>query len=665
MKKIFISTFLFSLFLWPAQGQVTQPSGVILVSAAPSGACSAGAAGQLVVSTGVIYTCQSGTWGIAGGGVSGGWGWERQGPVVVSQSNDPSPQAQEPSAMWDSSPEVLIGYSEVVKISDTISWWPASLGGAGVGLCFGESPDGLTPPTRISGGCPLASTINYGRSFMLPTRQSGNIVVLATNLTTGQGDIFSGTTMSGLTVTTSNVMSCGSNGTEVAGSLGNWAIANTSGNTWVMLYDCVTTNGNYADFRAVSTTGYTGPYTKTSTSPVLMDTAGSPASTSCKDGGGPWLHYDGTKLWVAIHCGPQGFVPTPYIYIGSSADLGVTWTFGSGPNLTAQTADEGLGLTTGQIADAFILPDFAGATGGGNRTTLYYSAYTNGCPGQTTCAVPSYIKAATINAPLATVLAGGSSDGAVYGPGISTYVAPPVSPLSPGAMGQWSTDVSGNFYAYIANGSQSKWSQYTPASWAGKYQDVATFVGTAGTAISSYTTAAGKTFALYTLNGTTPQSIPLLTGTGQAIVAAGTTATFGDVLDSLTPSSTDYTVSGSFTYLNATGTPLLGLFSRASSGANTQYILQCNISAQVCDMYRVVAGSVTQIGGNVALSWTVGSNHTLALSITGTTNPVILATADGTTLFSATDTGGISTAGQAGFRITGGSSMQVTNFIVQ
>jgi hypothetical protein len=70
MKKLIIPI-LFLLCGW-ASGQVSQPPGVILVSSAPSGACNAGIPGELLTTTGTLYSCQSGTWAtISGGGGSG------------------------------------------------------------------------------------------------------------------------------------------------------------------------------------------------------------------------------------------------------------------------------------------------------------------------------------------------------------------------------------------------------------------------------------------------------------------------------------------------------------------------------------------------------------------------------------------------------------------
>ena len=51
----------------PAMAQVSNPS-IISVTVAPSGACSSGLPNQQVVSTGVQYSCQGGTWGAIGGG---------------------------------------------------------------------------------------------------------------------------------------------------------------------------------------------------------------------------------------------------------------------------------------------------------------------------------------------------------------------------------------------------------------------------------------------------------------------------------------------------------------------------------------------------------------------------------------------------------------------
>ena len=69
MKRILALTALF-LFAAMAEAQVTNPS-VRYVAVAPSGACSQSPPVQVVNSSGAIYTCNNGTWAIAGGSGSG------------------------------------------------------------------------------------------------------------------------------------------------------------------------------------------------------------------------------------------------------------------------------------------------------------------------------------------------------------------------------------------------------------------------------------------------------------------------------------------------------------------------------------------------------------------------------------------------------------------
>ena len=65
----------FLLFLAPLA--FAQNPGVVIVGTAPSGSCPQGVPGNLVNSTGVIWTCQSivagtGTWTVVSGGGGGG-----------------------------------------------------------------------------------------------------------------------------------------------------------------------------------------------------------------------------------------------------------------------------------------------------------------------------------------------------------------------------------------------------------------------------------------------------------------------------------------------------------------------------------------------------------------------------------------------------------------
>jgi hypothetical protein len=61
-----------------------------------------------------------------------------------------------------------------------------------------------------------------------------------------------------------------------------------------------------------------------------------------------------------------------------------------------------------------------------------------------------------------------------------------------------------------------------------------------------------------------------LTGSGSAYLpTGGPTTAYGDMLNSLTPSSANYTVSLTCTPVTTTGS--VAVFARASSGANTNY----------------------------------------------------------------------------------------------
>lgn len=79
MKKIFVAIVILGSTLWfagtyqPAYSQIPTSVGITFVSSAPSGACVNGSSLQVVVSTGALYSCQSGAWASISGG-SGGSG---------------------------------------------------------------------------------------------------------------------------------------------------------------------------------------------------------------------------------------------------------------------------------------------------------------------------------------------------------------------------------------------------------------------------------------------------------------------------------------------------------------------------------------------------------------------------------------------------------------
>jgi hypothetical protein len=362
--------------------------------------------------------------------------------------------------------------------------------------------------------------------------------------------------------------------------------------------------------------------------------------------------------------------------------VGNAWVFDSSYAFTSRTASEGINLTNGQIANISIVD-----MGALNETLAFFAQYSNGCPGVVTCPYPSSIETAEINQPLSALLttpqtdAGatqgtptilingkpptgnppslnliGASDGGGGQLTFTQFVSPPSGPGSIGSAGQWSASGS-NLYAFDPG--TSLWMKITGLeSWAScpPYQDYANFVGTSGTAISSYTSLCALTFTNYTNSGVT-STIPTLSGAGSAMLASGT---YGAALDSLTPSSANYTVSLTCT-LNATASSSeqVVIFARALSGANTNYQFPYGFFSSDGSVYVVSAGSATLLSPLYPLTWTVGATHTMSLKVTGTS---ITPAFDGVAASPLTDST-LTAAGQAGFRIT--PNVSCSTFTVQ
>jgi len=98
----------------------------------------------------------------------------------------------------------------------------------------------------------------------------------------------------------------------------------------------------------------------------------------------------------------------------------------------------------------------------------------------------------------------------------------------------------------------------------------------------------------------------------------------------------------------------MGVFARASSGANTNYIVQYPTSATAFQLYSQVAGSFVLLG-SFNSTWTNGTSHTMVLTVNGTT---ISATIDGATTIGPFTNSAVSGVGQAGLRLTG-AAMQL------
>ena len=349
------------------------------------------------------------------GGGSSTLYWQRQLAHVVDPTTiEPSPQIQEHSAVWGA-PEYagFSSYSQVVKHEFTSGWGSTAFGGQGVQICFGESPDGLTQPVRI-GTC----ISNHDRGTL--EKFGSTYVVWAKNESTGGIDVYSGSTIAGLTLTHSNVIACGSNGNETANSIGRvmvWS-TNNAGAAFNMLYACEDSSTlSYGTWLATAATSTASSWTKSSTLPVLGDgSAGS--SASCYNTTGNYVNVQSaTALTAWLGCGPAGLTPTPYIYRATSTNNGASWTLDAAPSLQEQVADEGLDLASSQIGDPWLLDG-----GTLTRTVLYYQAYQDGCAGSVTCGSPAYVKAAIIPQPIATVATSIAADGGNLGNALNMQV---------------------------------------------------------------------------------------------------------------------------------------------------------------------------------------------------------------------------------------------------
>ena len=342
----------------------------------------------------------------AAGGVTT-YNWSRQGIYMapIFPGVDPSPQVQESSELYGP-PELATDaiYSQVIKGSITSGWGTA----VGVQECFFESPDRFTTPVRI-GTC----IANHFRGTLenFGTILSPSYVLYAKNGSTNGLDIYTGSTLAGLSLLHSNVISCGSNGNETSASLARVTVWG-SGSSWSMLYACEdSSNSSYAEWLATAATSTASSWTKSSTSPVIGSTSAGSSSACFDYSGFQVVGVSGSNLWGAGHCGPSGLVPTPYIWRSTSTNNGATWKQDAGPMLQAQTADEGGNLTDGQLGDPFFLDG-----GTLNSTAMYYTAYSSGCSGCLNSWTTSDIKVAVVPVPVATLASSLTQDGGVLRP---------------------------------------------------------------------------------------------------------------------------------------------------------------------------------------------------------------------------------------------------------
>jgi len=189
------------LFLLPiaALAQPSNPA-IVMVTSAPTGACTNALPDQQVVSTGVLYSCQGGTWAVVGGGGGGGpylptAGGTMTGQIVtdglgsdilvpaggsITVTNDgvhPNSLALPWNSTTNAAPTNATGWQGAVSASGTAGWFdlPSAL----------PSTQSLMLFAAVGSGHSVGSTSATLPNTMLPaqvtTVSSGSISVTANN----------------------------------------------------------------------------------------------------------------------------------------------------------------------------------------------------------------------------------------------------------------------------------------------------------------------------------------------------------------------------------------------------------------------------------------------------------------------------------------------------
>jgi len=193
----------------------------------------------------------------------------------------------------------------------------------------------------------------------------------------------------------------------------------------------------------------------------------------------------------------------------------------------------------------------------------------------------------------------------------------------------------------------------------GGYQTFDSFVGGSGTVLSNHIDNCFHGWSQWASGPDSSANHITLDGAGNAVyVGVTNNASYYDLL---IPSSANYTVSFNCTSTSSgsTGT-ICAALGRISTSAATAYEA-LNISG-TCQLYSLVAGSLTQIGSNVSCAWNAGITHRLGLSMQGTTITLLI---DGAATAAAGTDSSISATGFGGIRINDNSASVASQFSIQ
>ncbi|MFH1720671.1 MAG: DUF2341 domain-containing protein [Patescibacteria group bacterium] len=254
--------------------------------------------------------------------------WTRQGTVLSASTAPEDSNVYEPTVIYEGSPQILSGQTNVFKMWYSGGWNSPNLN-------YAESTDGIS--WTKYGSNPIISAHN--RSYVF---KSGSTYYLyAANTANTQIDLYTSSDGVNFTLDTSSVIAIGSTGQWDASHIANLEIWIEGSNSWKMLYEA--SGDVWKIGLATSTDGRT--WTKSASNPVISETGSR---------GGPWINKIGSTYYLWVHGSPTGGLPTD-LYRYTSTDL-VTWTNSPvGIVLARRTSDEGVGTSVGQVADPTYL----------------------------------------------------------------------------------------------------------------------------------------------------------------------------------------------------------------------------------------------------------------------------------------------------------------------
>jgi hypothetical protein len=174
------------------------------------------------------------------------------------------------------------------------------------------------------------------------------------------------------------------------------------------------------------------------------------------------------------------------------------------------------------------------------------------------------------------------------------------------------------------------------------------FTGTSGTLLTAHKSNDGGTWTKHPSYSTGDAR---LNGSGQ--LTSNTSSYRGVFLHSFAPVSADYTVSADIVYSSASSSSNAGVCARWSNSANTGYYAHVDgndASTVRVRLYKIVAGTETQLSSTFTASWSVGQTKRLSLRALGSQVSVLV---DGSLAVGPVTDTSISSPGQAGVYIIG------------